>query len=902
VDTAAWQQAKRLIEEALSRPAADRRAFLASACHDAELRREVEAMLETYETYPIADHQTPGDETPPQRTQRAVPSSDFEFAPGFQAGPYVFVEPLGRGGGGEVHRARDTRLQRDVAIKILQPLNAAEGIRRVREARAAAQLNHRGIAAVYDIVEAGGRPCIVMEHVPGPSLAERLERSRPDLSEAIDVGIQIADAAAHAHASGIVHCDLKPANVKFAADGSVKVLDFGLARRSAGPSPRGANAVSGLTAASLEGLAIGTPGYMSPEQLLGLPIDVRTDVYSVGVILFEMATGARPFAGGDTLSTAVAVLSAPMPELPRRVPRRVRAVVQKSLSRAPDDRYPSAGALRDALAAVRPRAWRDLFDSIFRRTQMVKRVVPVLALVTAASIALGPVRADERINADMNDRIRHEEADRSQIMRTLHFLTDVYGPRLTGSPNLKAAGEWAIKQMESWGLTNGHLEPWEFGHAGWANERIDAHIVSPVKDSLTAEVLAWTPGTNGAVTASAYELDVPDRPTPAELTAFLATARDKVRGKIVLIGKRVIVPVNFAPPPKRRDDAQVKQQYDPTNPNAGAFGRGRGGDGPAPPMTPAEFNRYIDEFLVANGAKLRVNDAGREHGQIIAQQNRQYDVTKAVPTVILRNEDYGRISRILADGTSVELEFNVINEAYPEGRTAYNTIAEISGTDKRNEIVMLGGHLDSWHGATGATDNAIGCSIMMEAARILKAIGVTPRRTIRVALWSGEEEGLLGSQAYVREHFGSAENPKPEFRTLDAYLNVDSGTGRVRGAGVFGPPAAAQIVRETLAPFADLGVAGASATRSRNVGGTDHTSFNNAGLPGIGFNQDPIEYNTHTHHTNLDTYERIVEADVKQAATVIAAVLYQLAMRDEMVPRFSRTDMPALPVRTSSAE
>jgi len=512
VDAAAWQQAKRLIEEALSRPAADRRAFLESACRDAALRREVEAMLETYEAYPLVVEPTPDEEEQPQKSavaasSSAIASSEFEFAAGFQAGPYVLVEPLGRGGGGEVHRARDTRLQRDVAIKILEPRTAAEGIRRVREARAAAQLNHRGIAAIYDIVDAGGRPCIVMEHVPGPNLAVRLERSRLDLSQAIDIGIQIADAAAHAHASGIVHCDLKPANVKFAADESVKVLDFGLARRSAEPSARTANAVSGLTAASLDGLAIGTPGYMSPEQLLGLPIDARTDVYSLGVMLFEMTSGERPFTGADALSTAVAVLSAPTPELPRRVPRRVRAVVQKSLSRAPDDRYPSAAALRDALAAVRPRAWRDLFDSIFRRPHMLKRVAPVLALVTAASTALAPVRAEERINADVNERIRQEEADRSQIMRTHHFLTDVYGPRLTGSPSLKAAGEWAIKQMESWGLTTGHLERWEFGHARWANERIDAHIVSPVKDSLTAEVLAWTPGTNGAVTAPACELD-----------------------------------------------------------------------------------------------------------------------------------------------------------------------------------------------------------------------------------------------------------------------------------------------------------------------------------------------------------------------------------------------------------
>jgi Zn-dependent M28 family amino/carboxypeptidase len=215
---------------------------------------------------------------------------------------------------------------------------------------------------------------------------------------------------------------------------------------------------------------------------------------------------------------------------------------------------------------------------------------------------------------------------------------------------------------------------------------------------------------------------------------------------------------------------------------------------------------------------------------------------------------------------------------------------------------MLGGHLDSWHSATGATDNAIGCAVMMEAARLLKAIGVTPRRTIRVALWSGEEQGILGSQAYVKEHFGSFEQPKPEYARLNAYLNIDSGTGRARGAGVFGPPAAAAIIRQTLAPFEDLGVFGASATTSRNVGGTDSTAFNNAGLPGIGFGQDPIEYGTHTHHTNLDTYERVLESDVKASAAVIAATLYQLATRDEMLPRFTKADMPAAPAsRTTSS-
>lgn len=526
---------------------------------------------------------------------------------------------------------------------------------------------------------------------------------------------------------------------------------------------------------------------------------------------------------------------------------------------------------------------------------MFTRLTPVVVAV----LLLVPASAEERIDAQINAKIRQEAQEHSQILRTLHFLSDVYGPRLTGTPSLKAAGEWAIKQMESWGFTNGHLEPWNWGRPGWVNERFSAHIVSPVKDQVIGEVLAWTPSTDGTVKAQAYQVVLPDRPTPSELAAHLEAVKDKIEGKIVLVGKSQLVPVNLTPAPKRRDDKQVRQQYDPINPTGGRGG-GRGGAGqptqPPPPMSANQVSAQVDAFLLESGAKLRINDAGREHGQIIAFQNRSYDVTRMLPTVVMRNEDYGRISRILADGTPVELEFTIVNRLFPEGRTAYNTISEIAGSDKKDEVVMLGGHLDSWHGATGATDNAIGCAIMMEAARILKAIGVKPRRTIRVALWSGEEQGLLGSQAYVKEHFGSFENQKPEFSKLSAYLNIDSGTGRARGAGVFGPSEAAAVLREVLAPFEDLGVFGASTSRSRTVGGTDSTSFNNAGLPGIGFGQDPIEYNSHTHHTNLDTYERVIEADVKSAAVTIAAVLYQLSMRDELLPRFSKADMPSLPV------
>jgi Zn-dependent M28 family amino/carboxypeptidase len=275
---------------------------------------------------------------------------------------------------------------------------------------------------------------------------------------------------------------------------------------------------------------------------------------------------------------------------------------------------------------------------------------------------------------------------------------------------------------------------------------------------------------------------------------------------------------------------------------------------------------------------------------IRAFANNTYDTGKAIPTVVLRNEDYGRISRLLADKQNVELEFDIVNRTYPEGRTSYNAIADIPGTT--DEVVMLGGHLDSWHAATGATDNAVGCAVVMEAARILKAIGVKPRRTIRVALWSGEEQGLRGSRAYVREHFGTFEEPKPAFGTFGGYVNIDNGTGRPRYMSVFGPPSAADVLRETIAPLKDLGVLGASAIARRQGFNSDHGAFNEAGLPGIQVGQDPIEYNSHTWHSNLDTYERIVEEDVMKSAIVIAATVYHLATRDELLPRLSKGDMP----------
>lgn len=496
---------------------------------------------------------------------------------------------------------------------------------------------------------------------------------------------------------------------------------------------------------------------------------------------------------------------------------------------------------------------------------------------------------------DVNVQIRREAMGNSQIMRTLHFLSDVYGPRLTGSPNHRAAADWTVKQMKEWSFDNVHLEPWDFGHPGWVNERASGFITAPVQDSLVFEVLAWTPSTGGTVAGQVFQLILPEKPTQSELTDYFNANKSSIKGKMILMGKPAVIPVNFSSPPKRRTDEEIRERLTPQATPSPAPASTPSVVSPRPgELTSRQINEQVEKFLLENGAAVRINDAARPHGQIRAYANPNFDVTKTVPTVVLRNEDFGRIARVLADGTPVSLEFNIRNQTFPEGKTSYNVIGEIPGTDKKDEVIMLGAHLDSWHAATGATDNAIGCAVMMEAVRILKSLGVKPRRTIRVALWSGEEEGLLGSQAYVKEHFGSAENPKPEFEKLGGYFNIDSGTGRARGMVVFGPPETANDLSELIKSFGDSGVVGAFSENSRELDGSDFASFNQAGLPGIAIAQDPIEYGAYTWHTNLDTYERIIEDDTKSSAAVLAQTVYGLAMRDKLLPRFSKETMPPI--------
>ena len=507
-------------------------------------------------------------------------------------------------------------------------------------------------------------------------------------------------------------------------------------------------------------------------------------------------------------------------------------------------------------------------------------------------------------NKDMEiyAKIRKEAFKNSQVMNILHHYTDVYGPRLTGSPQLEEAGKWSMKKMKEWGFDRTEMEPWDFGSPGWTNERATGHIISPVKDQLTFEVWAWTPSTKGTVTGSAVAVNIPRKqlgdnprcmrnPTQEELTTYINSIKGKVAGGMVLTSAPASPGVDFDPPNKRLTEKEIEQRRrgrnftPPTRP-----------DCPKPDVTPLggrQVFQQLNQLITENKPAVLIRDARFRHSRIRAFGNRRANPETTPPTVVMRNEDYGRIWRLMKSGKDVKLEFNIQNTFYPEGKTAYNTIGDIRGTEKPDEVIMMGGHLDAWHAATGATDNGIGCAIMMEAGRILKTIGVKPKRTIRIALWSGEEQGLLGSRAYVAKHFGTAENPKPAYDKFGGYFNIDSGTGRVRGWTVFGPKEAATIVGIASAPFGDYGFEGATNTMSRRLGGSDHTSFNQAGLPGIGSLLDPIEYFSHTWHSNFDTYERIVEKDVKSNAAMVAAAVYYLSTRDELLPRLSKDKMPA---------
>jgi hypothetical protein len=526
------------------------------------------------------------------------------------------------------------------------------------------------------------------------------------------------------------------------------------------------------------------------------------------------------------------------------------------------------------------------------------------ALGLAAAVLCTIGMGGEPLDAPLIGRIRTEALERSRVLETLHQLLDVHSPRLTASPTYRAAAEWAKGQLGAWGLAGARLEAWDFGHPGWANERCSAHAEAPWKGHLGVEVVSWTPSTPGPVRGQAFILSLPESPTEGELQAVLEAARGRLKGKVVLVAGAKEPPVlNPNPMPARHSEEALAKRFDPAG---GAAARG-GWPTPARregALEPKVVDARVDAFLVEAQALVRVNDSGMRNGMIRAFQNRTYDLARAVPTVVMRHEDFGRVQRLARDGREVLLAFDILNRTYPRSTQGLNVLAEIPGSERPQEVVLLGAHLDSWHTATGATDNGASAAVMMEAMRVLQAAGARPRRTIRIALWDGEEHGLLGSEAYVKAHYGSAETPGKEYGQLVAAFNMDSGAGQLRGLSAFGTPATAQVLRELLAPFQDLGVRGAAANPTRPVrrGGpsTDVVSFTSAGLPGISVVQDGLEYFDYTWHTNIDTLERVPLQDAQRSAAVLASVAYHLAQREERLPFFTRETLPA-PARPEEA-
>jgi hypothetical protein len=497
-----------------------------------------------------------------------------------------------------------------------------------------------------------------------------------------------------------------------------------------------------------------------------------------------------------------------------------------------------------------------------------------LAVLFAASIGL-PLAADwpltEKLDLDAVYRIKDEGFQRSKVMEIESYLTDVYGPRLTGSPNIKEAADWAQKAMKDWGLANVHVETWPFGR-GWQNQRYVANAVTPRAYPLIGFPKAWTPGTNGSVTGDAVLAVIT---ADADFDAF----RGKLRGKYVLTTAMRDVAAHFEAPGHRYSDAELADLA--KQPPA----TGRGGRGNFAGQQ--EFNRKRTQFWVDEGVAAILEPSSRGDGGTFFVQSGGSRDMKDPPhpaEVVLSIENYGRIVRTLEKKLPVTLQFDIDNKFYDTDQSAFNVIAELPGSDKADEIVMVGAHFDSWHAGTGATDNAAGSAVMMEAMRILKASGVKLRRSVRIGLWSGEEQGLLGSKAYVKEHFADPATMqlKPEHAKLAGYFNVDNGTGTIRGVYQQGNEAVAPIFSAWMEPFKNLGM---TTLTIRNTGGTDHLSYDAVGLPGFQFIQDEVEYDTRTHHSSADVYERIQKQDMMNNAVIVAAFVYNTANRDEKLPR-----------------
>ncbi|MBI1763689.1 MAG: M20/M25/M40 family metallo-hydrolase [Acidobacteria bacterium] len=559
----------------------------------------------------------------------------------------------------------------------------------------------------------------------------------------------------------------------------------------------------------------------------------------------------------------------------------------------------------------------------------MRGVFAPLTIALIACLALGygssaqVAQPQEKVDLEVINKLKAEGLERSQVMETLSWLTDVHGPRLTNSTNYMKAAEWAKTKLASWGLQNSHLEAWGPFGRGWTLNGFTANMTKPQFAPLIAYPKAWSGSTNGVVRGQVVYLK-------ADTEEQLAQYKGKLKGAIVLVAPPAEVKAHFAAQGTRTTDEQLlaMANADGQPGGRGQFGGGRGGAPTGANVTAAKWKMIYEE-----GAGIVLEPGRGDGGDFIVSAatmapstdpnagfaNRPRPQTKGasiIPQAVLTPEHYNRMIRILDKGVPVEAEFEIKASYQDQDEMNYNVIAEIPGTDLKDEIVMVGGHFDSWHSGTGATDNAAGSAVAMEVVRILKTLGLQPRRTIRIGLWGGEEEGLLGSRAYVEQHFGArqplpagqqpaAGGPggggggfggpqgplvtKPEHAKFAGYFNLDNGTGKIRGVYLQGNDAVRPIFRAWLTPFKDMG---ASTITINNTGGTDHQSFDGVGLPGFQFIQDDIEYNSRTHHYNMDVWDRIQADDMKQAAVIIASFVYHTAMRDEKLPRKPMTGGP----------
>jgi carboxypeptidase Q len=506
----------------------------------------------------------------------------------------------------------------------------------------------------------------------------------------------------------------------------------------------------------------------------------------------------------------------------------------------------------------------------------MSRTSVALALTFMVSV---PLFGQEAVNDTVIAQIKIEGFQHSAVMDTLSWLSDVHGPRLTGSPALRRAGDWARDQLTRWGLANAALESYGSIGRGWTLERFSIEMTEPQYMRIMGYPRAGSPAIASTLAGTPVVVEVKSK---EDFDKY----RGKLRGAIVMNGRPEAADIGFQPEAKRFTDEELKKQegaIDPAVPSADNAPKSFWDEEQDwQKMLAKQIEIY--KFFAGEGIAALVEPSAITEGvRVGGFYDRVWRPT--YPGFVLSREHYGRIVRMLDRKQPVKVSFTLAAQ-FADNVDGFNVVAEIPGTDPvlRSEVVMLGGHLDSWHAGTGATDNGAGCAVAMEAVRILKSIGATPRRTIRVALWTGEEQDYFGSIGYVEKHFGDLKTLalKPEHAKLAAYFNLDNGSGRIRGVNLQGNEAVRPIFDAWLHPFNYLG---ASTLTTLNTGGTDHMPFDAVGLSGFQFIQDPLNYDTKVHHSNLDVYEEAVPDDLKQAAVILASFVYHAAMRDGMLPR-----------------